>query len=61
MSVFSVSAGGALTPVTGSPFTTGPTGRGPISVAFSPSGGLLATANYGGNKASVFSVSAAAR
>ena len=31
---------------------------GPYSVAFSPSGGLLATANYGANTVSVFSVSA---
>ncbi len=56
MSVFSVSAGGALTPVAGSPFPTGDT---PESVAFSPSGGLLATADFYGNTVSVFSVSGA--
>jgi 6-phosphogluconolactonase (cycloisomerase 2 family) len=44
----------ALTQVTGSPFATGTF---PFSVAFSPSGGLLATANAGGgNSVSVFSV-----
>ena len=43
----------AFTPVAGSPFATGPS---PYSAAFSPSGGLLATANYGGNTVSVFSV-----
>ena len=48
----------AFTPVAGSPFTTGPTGLNPKSVAFSPSGGLLATANYAGNTVSVFSVAA---
>ena len=41
VSVFSVGPGGALTAVSGSPFATG----GPPGVAFSPSGGLLATAN----------------
>ena len=45
----------ALTPVAGSPFVTG---SGPISVAFSPSGGLLATANYNADTVSVFSVAA---
>ena len=38
VSVFSVGAGGALTQVTGSPFTTGSE---PVSVAFSPDGTLL--------------------
>ena len=42
MSVFSVGSGGALTQVTGSPFQTGSQ---PVSVAFSPGGGLLAIAN----------------
>ena len=56
MSVFSVGAGGALTPVAGSPFSA--PGARPWSVAFSPGGGLLATANYNGNNVSVFSVGA---
>ena len=52
-------AGGALaappafTPVTGSPFATG---SDPLSVAFSPGGGLLATANDSDNTTSVFAV-----
>jgi 6-phosphogluconolactonase (cycloisomerase 2 family) len=54
VSVFSVnSSTGALTPVTGSPFATG--GEHPHSLAFSPSGGLLATADAG-HAVSVFSV-----
>ncbi len=61
VSVFSVASDGALTAVSGSPFTTG---SGPASVAFSPSGTLLATGNTGligfpgltGNTVSVFSV-----
>ncbi len=61
VSVFSVASDGAITPVSGSPFTTG---NGPGSVAFSPSGKVLATANTGamgvpgftGNTVSVFSV-----
>ena len=56
VSVFSVSSAGALTPVPGSPFATGP---GPVSVAFSPSGGLLATANVFDSAVSVFSVGSA--
>ncbi len=58
ISVFSVGSGGALTPVTGSPFATG-AGSAPVSVAFSPSGTLLAAANFSGGNAgtvSVFSV-----
>ena len=55
VSVFSVGAGGALTQVTGSPFTTG---SGPVSVAFSPDGGLLAVANSNDDDVSVFSVGA---
>ena len=51
--MFSVGSGGALTQVTGSPFATG---RDPESVAFSPGGGLLATANVGDSTVSVFSV-----
>jgi hypothetical protein len=54
VSVFSVNVStGALTPVSGSPFATG---AGPVSVAFSPSGGLLAAANGTANTVSVFSV-----
>ena len=53
VSVFSVGPGGALTQVSGSPFVTG---RFPTSVAFSPSGRLLATANAGDGTVSVFSV-----
>ena len=44
----------AFTQVAGSPF--GPTGRAPVSVAFSPGGVLLATANNLANSVSVFSV-----
>ena len=51
--MFSVGSGGALTEVAGSPFATG---HFPRSVAFSPSGELLATANANDNTASVFSV-----
>ena len=46
---------GALTPVTGSPF---PADGGSVSVAFSPDGSLLATANEGDSTVSVFSVGA---
>jgi 6-phosphogluconolactonase len=54
-------AGGALaqppafTPVAGSPFGTGSS---PFSVAFSPGGGLLATANLNDSTVSVFQVGA---
>ena len=48
----------AFTQVAGSPFATG---SGPASVAFSPSGGLLATANSTDGTVSVFSVAAADR
>lgn len=53
ISMFSVADDGSVTPAIGSPFTTN---AGPRSIAFSPSGGLLATAN--GNTVSVDSVSA---
>ena len=43
----------AFTPVAGSPFATG---SGPLSVAFSPGGGLLATANESDDTVSVFAV-----
>ena len=55
VSVFSVGADGALTQVSGSPFATG---AGASSVAFSPDGSLLATANYVDSTVSVFSVGA---
>jgi DNA-binding beta-propeller fold protein YncE len=51
--VFSVDSDGALTQAAGSPFTTG---GGPSSVAFSPGGGLLVTANASDSSVSVFSV-----
>ncbi len=49
VSVFSVNPStGALSAVAGSPFATGAgSSQGPASVAFSPGGGLLATANSG--------------
>ena len=50
-SVFSIGASGALTPVSGSPFIVG--GYAPFSVAFSPNGQLLATANRGPSSVSV--------
>ena len=57
VSVFAVGSGGkltgVLTQVRGSPFTTG---SAPLSVAFSPGGGLLAIANFLGSTVSVFSV-----
>ena len=43
----------AFAPVAGSPFATGTT---PVSVAFSPGGGLLATANLNASTVSVFAV-----
>ncbi len=52
----SAAAQPAFTPVAGSPFATGSF---PRSVAFSPSGGLLATANQGDTTVSVFAVSSA--
>ena len=50
MSVFSVGSGGALTPAAGSPLTA----ANPFSVAFSPRGDLLASADAGSNSVSVF-------
>ena len=57
VSLFAVAAGGVLTPVVGSPFSTG-SQQYAVSVAFSPAGGLLAVANaaVGGDSVSVFSL-----
>ena len=57
VSLFAVAAGGVLTPVVGSPFSTG-SQLYAVSVAFSPAGGLLAVANaaVGGDSVSVFSL-----
>jgi len=54
--MFSVSGAGGLSEVPGSP---SPTGSDPVSIAFSPSGALLVTANQADNTASMFSVSGA--
>jgi uncharacterized repeat protein (TIGR01451 family) len=64
VSIFGIAADGTLTPVAGSPFSThGPSGGGglPYSVAFSPGGGLLATANSDEGDVSVFQVAADGR
>jgi 6-phosphogluconolactonase (cycloisomerase 2 family) len=53
MSAFSVGSGGALTQVAGSPY---PTGGSPESLAISPTGGLIATANYLDGNVSVYSL-----
>lgn len=53
---FSVTSGGGLTPIAGSPFGTG---NSPKSVAFNRNGGLLATANDEDSSVSVFTVSSA--
>jgi WD40 repeat protein len=65
ISAFSVApATGELSELFGSPYAaasrTG-TGGGPVAVAFSPDGSLLATANYADETASVFSVDSSAR
>ncbi len=49
------SASSVLTPVAGSPFSTG-SGSGPAGVAFSSDGSQLASANNSGNTMSLFSV-----
>jgi DNA-binding beta-propeller fold protein YncE len=56
VSVFSVSAAGALAPLAGSPVATGQT---PSSAAFSPDGRWLGVANFADNSVSVYGVSAA--
>ena len=53
VSVFAVAQDGTMSQVPGSPFAAG---EGAVSVAFSPSGGLLATANEFDGTVSVFSV-----
>jgi 6-phosphogluconolactonase (cycloisomerase 2 family) len=53
--LYSVSATGGLTLVSGSPFQVG---SGPESLAFNPSGTLLAVTNNYGNNVSVFAVAA---
>ena len=47
---------GLLTPVTQSPASNATTGTSPSSVAFSPSGGLIAVTNLGDNSVSMFKV-----
>ena len=57
LSLFAVNqSSGQLTPVTESPATNMDTGSTPVSVAFSPNGGLIATANLGSDSLSVFTV-----
>ena len=53
ISVFSVGANGTLTPISGSPFTTG---GNPRSVAYSPDGAYIVTANSDSNSVSIFTV-----
>ena len=55
VSVYAVGAGGALTPVVGSPFPTGTLSE---SVAFSPNGGLLAVGGDTGSDVALFTVAA---
>jgi 6-phosphogluconolactonase (cycloisomerase 2 family) len=45
---------GTLTPDPQSPASNANTGTSPVSLAFSPSGGLIATANSGANNVSIF-------
>jgi len=58
VSMFSVSAGGALTPVAGSPVTMAGTSPSAQSLSFSPDGTLLAVADPSVNAVDVLSVSA---
>ena len=48
---------GTLTPDPQSPASNAHTGAGPVSLAFSPSGGLIATANFSASSVSMFAVS----
>jgi len=60
LSLFTVAAtSGQLTPVTQTVAANADTGSGPVSVAFSPNWGLLATANYDSDTVSLFTVDAA--
>ena len=60
VSMFKVdSVTGLLTPVPQSPVSNATTGSTPLSVAFSPSGGLIATANVFSHSVSVFAVTSA--
>jgi outer membrane protein OmpA-like peptidoglycan-associated protein/WD40 repeat protein len=60
ITVFSVASDGVLTQVTGSPFGTGSgASDGPYSIAFSPSGDLLAVSFEDGSAVGVYSVSSA--
>jgi len=57
VSLFQVNdATGALTPDPQSPASNADTGAFPYSLAFSPSGGLIATANFDANTVSVFTL-----
>jgi 6-phosphogluconolactonase (cycloisomerase 2 family) len=57
VSMFAIDpASGQLTPVTQSAPADSDTGTTPYSIAFSPDGGLLATANYNADTVSVFTV-----
>jgi len=53
VSAFTIGAGGALTPVAGSPFTTG--GR-PVGIAVTPDGHHLFAANYDASTISAFAI-----
>jgi 6-phosphogluconolactonase len=57
VSVFKVEDGGKLTQMEGSPFCTGERTNGPCSIAFSPNGLHLATANYLSHTVSMFRIS----
>ncbi|HEX3737350.1 MAG TPA: beta-propeller fold lactonase family protein [Solirubrobacterales bacterium] len=54
VSAFSVGSDGALTPVSGSPFSAG---DGPVGLAVTPDGGYLYVANYNSEYVSAFSIS----
>ena len=57
VSAFTIDASsGELTPVIGSPFTTGATGAGPLSVAVDPSGQFVYVANSGSASVLAFTI-----